>query len=103
VVLLAGLMGVPLALQALARWSRGGGAGGLAPRRNSSAPVQIPGYPTLGVGAYTWARQGVYRALVEPYQDKVYWWEAALMVHRLVRRAPPVMSVLFTLRTYPPT
>jgi hypothetical protein len=60
VVLGVVLVGTPTALPFLAAWAR---------------------QPTGGV-----VRRGVRRALVDPYRDGAYWWEAVLMAQRLVRR-----------------
>jgi hypothetical protein len=59
VVLGVVLVGTPAALPFLAAWAR---------------------QPTDGA-----VRRGVRRALVDPYRDGAYWWEAVLMAQRLVR------------------
>ena len=72
VVLVALLVAVPLALPGVAAWSR--------------AEHGNPGSPRHAV------RLGVRRALVDPYRDGVFWWEAVLMAQRLVS---PVSLPLF--------
>ncbi len=68
VVLVALLVAVPLALPVVAAWSR--------------AEHGHPG------SLHNAVRLGVRRALVDPYRDGVFWWEAVLMAQRLVSPVP---------------
>jgi hypothetical protein len=85
VVLVGLLIAVPVGLPMVAAWARRSGSSGLGVEGASGSCMED-------------VRNGLRRALVDAYQPRAYWFEAVLMLMRLVRISVELPQQSFELR-----